>query len=174
VLKVRDTRGFTIGELLVVMAIIFVVGAMAIALLKRARISANESSAVGSIRSIVSAQASYSSFNRGFAGSLQTLSARCSGMDAGFVSADLNQNGVVKSGYILSVVPGAGAKPGTPDCNGTTTYSVFYATARPEIPYDSGERAFAANATATVWQNTAGAPPPEPLTPSATVSVIGK
>jgi type IV pilus assembly protein PilA len=171
---VRDERGFTIGELIIVILIMMILGALAIALLKQARISGNESSAVASMRAIIGAQASYSSFNSGFAGSLEALSRRCPGMTTAFISEDLNHNGVARSGYLFMVRPGRDAVLSKNDCTGQPTHTVFYASAVPQVVNETGSRAFAAANSSTVWQNTAGTAPPEPLTVGGTVSVIGR
>ena len=52
-------NGFSLIELLIVIAIILVIGAIAIPNLLRARIAANESSAAGSIRQIATAEVGY-------------------------------------------------------------------------------------------------------------------
>ena len=55
----RSTKGFSLIELLIVVAIILIIAAIAIPNLLQARLAANESSAAGSLHTLTSAEVTY-------------------------------------------------------------------------------------------------------------------
>ena len=154
----RSHAGFTLVELLVAVAVIGILSAIAVPSLLRARMSGNEASAVSSLRTISSAQQTYSSTcgGGGFAPSLADL-ARPPARSAAFITADLGEAGIAgtpKSGYTFDVAgTGVAVLSGSETCNGAGDSRVgFFATAGPSEPSVTGNRYFATDHSGQIRQ----------------------
>ncbi len=160
----RPSMGFSLIELLIVVAIILIIAAIAIPNMLRARISANEASAVGSLRSLIVVLVQYSTNNPsvpgcancGYPPNLAILGPGAP-PQANLIDAVLASG--VKSGYTFAYIPGA------TDANGAVVdYTI---NADPTLPGTSGNRCFFTDASGVIRGNTQGAPacPATPLSP---------
>ena len=111
-MKVKDARGYSLLELLIVMGMISVIAAIAVPRLLRARISSNEASAIGSMRTISSAQAAFAAScgGGGYAITVADLALPPTGGGQAFIPVDLAAatSGGTKSGYTFTITGATG------------------------------------------------------------------
>jgi len=143
-------KGFSLIELLIVVAIILIIAAIAIPNLLRSKMAANESSAVGSLRSLNTACVTYSTNYGGFPASLTVLGGEGSGTAPSSTSAQLIDNVLqtgTKTGYNFTF------SAGTADAAGNVDYYII--NANPITPGTTGLRYFFTDQTGVIRADTA-------------------
>jgi prepilin-type N-terminal cleavage/methylation domain-containing protein len=166
--RVRGRQGMTLIELCIVLVILGILLVVAVASLQRARMMANESSAIAMLRTITKAEFAYASeCGRGhYAPSLATLGSARPGRNQSYLSEDI---GLVdmpeRNGYRFNILPGLDSNPGLDDCNKIGTRTTFYASATPLALGRTGSRAFATSQSNGIWQRPGSVPPSQPFGP---------
>ena len=139
-------KGFSLIELLIVVAIILIIAAIAIPNLLRSKMAANEASAVGSLRMINTSCVAFSTAYGFFPAALSDLGPVASGGTASSTSADLIDSVLsagTKSGYTFSYTPG----------NGNQTYTL---TATPIVVGQTGQRMFFSDLSGVIRADNSG------------------
>jgi prepilin-type N-terminal cleavage/methylation domain-containing protein len=156
-------QGFSLIELLIVVAIILIITAIAIPNLLKARIAANEASAAESVRMIVTAGVVYNStWSNGYPPDLLTLGgvgpiSTCN--QAALIDPVIAQAPFQKAGYQYAYAPvGAPVGAAAPTC-GAPGYYQFLVTAAPLNIGGTGERAFCSDQPGVIHVAQNGVPP---------------
>jgi type IV pilus assembly protein PilA len=163
---VKKQKGFSLIELLIVVAIILIIAAIAIPNLMRSRMAANEASAAGSLRTINTAEVTFSTtygIGYGPLASLSTPAGACAAPTAAQACLiDPVLSGGAKSGYNIAV--------SAPAANGTVAApAVVYETnAKPIAAGQSGQRAFCSDQSGVIRADPANGAAPAACAAAAT------
>ena len=157
--SMKKKNGFSLIELLIVVAIILIIAAIAIPNLLRSRMAANEASAVGSLRTVNTAEVTYSSTypDCGFT-ALTNLGGAGSGVGT-TTAAGLIDNvlaGGTKSGYSFGASASGGGSGTCGDGTGTPN-TTYVSGGVPTTPGQTGQRYFYSDQSGVIRYNQTGA-----------------
>src|SRR5947209_14017854 len=139
----RKQKGFSLIELLIVVAIILIIAAIAIPNLLRSRIAANEASAVGSVRTINTSEVTYASTysDIGYSATLAALGPNGTTCTGSVTSAGACLIDSVLAGATVSTAPKSGFFFTYTNTAGTPSI-IYTLAADPAVRGQTGQRSF--------------------------------
>lgn len=153
--RLSDSSGFTLVELLIVISIVGVLSAIAMAGYRHARVTGSEATALAGLRTINQSQFAFAQTcgNQQYSPTLAGLGVPAPTTGQAFLSADMTADPLVKSGYqfAMSGTPAVDARPA---CNGLAPVSSYRISADPTMPGISGIRSFGTNTDGVVYADT--------------------
>lgn len=165
-MMIKKQKGFSLIELLIVVAIILIIAAIAIPNLLRSKMAANEASAVGSVRTINTAAITYNStYGNGFpsklvemGGAPGTTTASCNNallIDSVLGGSDPS----TKSGYTFTMNAGTAVASTAPPtgCSASGYADGYGIVATPQTVGTTGQRQFCSDATGVIRYDPTGA-----------------
>jgi prepilin-type N-terminal cleavage/methylation domain-containing protein len=139
-MKRLGRKGFTLVEIMIVVAIIALLAAIAIPNLLRARHNANEAAAIASLRTLSTAEESYRAAQNP---TTYGTFAQLAGANPPYIDATLAAGAKQGYNFAFTVAPGA------------NTYTI---TATPQVAGTTGTRTFSVDQTGVIMDVTNGLP----------------
>ena len=164
-MKIR-IKGFTLIELMIVIAIIAIIAAIAIPNLIEARKNGNETAAIGALKTLSAAQSLFRESDKEQDGNLDygTLAELASAGTSGLIDSVLGSG--TKQGYLFQATYGA-----------TTSEFLWMSIATPALPGTTGDRYFCNNHEGVTYFTSSGAIPLNSTTcsiPAGGVQPVGR
>jgi type IV pilus assembly protein PilA len=176
--RMKTETGFSLIELLIVVAIILIIAAIAVPNLLRAKMAANEAAVAAADRTIGTANITYhSAYSIGFAGTLGALGPPAAGSSPTSANADLldsvlaggigsSATSVIKNGYTFTYA----AAPGGTTPTQFVPNETFSVLSVPVSAGSSGTSTFCIDQTNLIKKDTSGASTTAAATGCATFS----
>jgi prepilin-type N-terminal cleavage/methylation domain-containing protein len=150
---VKNSNGFTLLELVVVIGVVAVLAAVGIVGYRQARLRGAEAAAVVALNAINQAQFAYMQTcgQQRYAPTLAALGTPAPGHDTGFISPDLAASDpLIKSGYVFSL-SGTEATEGERTCTGLVPLERYRLTADPASPGGTGRFFYGTNTDRVIY-----------------------